>query len=132
MNACQVDGCDLTLIEARGMCDKHYTRWLRHGDPLVTHGPGNRGRMGSSNGNWKGDAAPYSAIHLRLVREFGSASQFQCLNDCGRQAQEWAYDHGDPNEIVGDDSHGVMAPYSLDPQFYMPLCKWCHRSMDAR
>lgn len=29
---CSVDGC-LTRSESKGMCDKHYTRWRRHGNP---------------------------------------------------------------------------------------------------
>ncbi len=32
-NVCSVAGCS-KRIEARGLCDKHYRRWQRHGDPL--------------------------------------------------------------------------------------------------
>lgn len=31
---CSVEGCERT-VTARGMCNMHYLRWLRHGDPLV-------------------------------------------------------------------------------------------------
>lgn len=31
---CSVEGCDL-LQHAKGWCQLHYTRWKRHGDPLV-------------------------------------------------------------------------------------------------
>lgn len=39
MNAptCSIDGC-LKPAGARGWCRAHYTRWARHGDPLVVHG----------------------------------------------------------------------------------------------
>lgn len=30
---CAVDGCD-GVVNARGMCGRHYTRMMRHGDPL--------------------------------------------------------------------------------------------------
>ena len=41
MDVCSVDECDGPTGKgvphtARGLCVKHYTRWLRHGDPLVT------------------------------------------------------------------------------------------------
>ena len=29
---CAIDGCE-SPAHARGWCDKHYARWLRHGDP---------------------------------------------------------------------------------------------------
>jgi len=31
---CSIESCCL-LIRSRGWCEKHYTRWLRHGDPLA-------------------------------------------------------------------------------------------------
>lgn len=33
--SCSVDGCESRAF-CRGWCSKHYTRWQRHGDPLVT------------------------------------------------------------------------------------------------
>ena len=30
---CKIDGCDRTKIMARGMCNAHYKRWYRYGDP---------------------------------------------------------------------------------------------------
>jgi len=32
---CTIDGCDSDAI-GRGWCKKHYNRWYRHGDPVVT------------------------------------------------------------------------------------------------
>lgn len=32
---CSVEGCQGT-VRSRGLCQKHYTKWLRHGDPLVS------------------------------------------------------------------------------------------------
>lgn len=33
---CSIENCDNKIV-ARGWCNKHYTRWLRHGDPLLTY-----------------------------------------------------------------------------------------------
>ncbi len=31
---CSIPGC-YNLVQARGWCSKHYTRWYNHGDPLT-------------------------------------------------------------------------------------------------
>ena len=35
METCSIPGCTSAVV-SRGWCSKHYTRWQRHGDPLVT------------------------------------------------------------------------------------------------
>jgi hypothetical protein len=35
MSVCRIGGCERPMFE-RGWCQRHYTRWYRHGDPLVT------------------------------------------------------------------------------------------------
>lgn len=37
VTVCSIDGCEHTIANHRGWCDKHYCRWKRHGDPLVAH-----------------------------------------------------------------------------------------------
>lgn len=32
---CLIEGCDRIATGSRGWCKRHYTRWQRHGDPLV-------------------------------------------------------------------------------------------------
>lgn len=32
---CSIEGCEGS-VTSRGWCERHYTRWKRHGDPLVT------------------------------------------------------------------------------------------------
>lgn len=34
-NNCNIDGCD-NSSRTRGMCVKHYTRWIRNGDPTIS------------------------------------------------------------------------------------------------
>ena len=36
MKTCSVEDCEKGGKIVRGMCDMHYRRWQRHGDPLVT------------------------------------------------------------------------------------------------
>lgn len=32
MSICTIDGCN-DIVEARGLCRKHYKRWWKYGDP---------------------------------------------------------------------------------------------------
>ena len=34
-STCSIDGCERTNIFARGMCNSHYKRWSRYGDPTA-------------------------------------------------------------------------------------------------
>jgi hypothetical protein len=45
---CSISGCN-GRFEARGMCQKHYYRWHRHGDPLHTRGYSTHGRTHDPN-----------------------------------------------------------------------------------
>lgn len=40
MASCSVEGCE-SPIECRALCNLHYKRWRRHGDPLTIGKPGN-------------------------------------------------------------------------------------------
>ena len=74
------------------------------------------------------DNAGYRAAHERVRCRMGRAGNYTC--SCGAQAQEWAYDHTDPNEMTGV-SAGFEVVYSLDPDHYKPMCCSCHRKYDA-
>lgn len=72
----------------------------------------------------------YNAVHERLRQTKGSASAHRCAGGCGRQAEEWAYDRSDPNEVT-DTRHGVLVRHSADLDHYQPMCRTCHRRLDS-
>lgn len=80
---------------------------------------------GSRNPKWRPDeAVTYDAMHQRVKAARGRPETHPC-GHCGGQAQEWAYDHADPDERLGGDG-----PFSLNPAHYLPLCVPCHRKFD--
>lgn len=72
----------------------------------------------------------YDAIHERLKAARGPAKNYTCAA-CAEQAQHWAHLPGDPDERIGT-KRGFDVPMSVDLGFYLPLCRSCHRSLDAR
>ena len=71
----------------------------------------------------------YMLAHHRLRRDLGAASNFNCIK-CGNQARQWAYDHGDPNEMYSEMAGIEGIAYSLDASHYMPMCVKCHKRFD--
>lgn len=65
----------------------------------------------------------YYSTHKHVRRVRGPASEHACR--CGSAAEQWAYDHADPDEAQG--AH----PYSLKPEHYRPLCSPCHVKEDG-
>ena len=123
---CSVDGCDRE-VQAQGWCNAHYKRWMRYGDPDYITPP----RIGERNHQWGGDDIGYAGAHDRVVRAKGKAKDFRCVR-CGSQAQDWAYDHSDPDErIVPEGLRSAGSPYSLNVDSYIPMCKSCHKKYDA-
>jgi len=64
----------------------------------------------------------YAAVHSRLP----SLAGLNCCR-CSASANEWAYDHSDPAELVSPERR----PYSLDQARYKPMCRRCHRRYDS-
>ena len=106
---CSIEGCE-EPHKAQGWCNSHYRNWQRHGDPL--------------GGRPRADVPTYRAVHKRLCTEL-HPSMLRCAH-CGAQAQQWAYDHSDPDELRTPE--GVR--YSVDPRRYIPLCQPCHVRFD--
>lgn len=64
----------------------------------------------------------YGAVHARLAREYGQASEYDC--PCGLPAEQWAY--------VGPRAPGERKPYSPNLTMYRAMCGACHRHYDQR
>lgn len=126
---CTVDGCERIAVKLT-LCDRHYLRLRRTG--TTEDQPPARGADSCS---WVGDAVSYDGAHDRVRRARGRAHQFLCIDDCGRQAQEWSYRGGSDKELIGPTSTGRgkeprLLPYSPDPADYEPRCIGCHRRYD--
>lgn len=116
---CTIDGCDRPY-RCKGLCSLHYDRLRRHGDPL---------EAGVDRSN-----VGYYAAHQRVWNAWGKATEHSCAQ-CDAPAQEWAYDHSDPEEQreARTSQSGLTRtlPYSLDVNRYLPMCKPCHSRFDA-
>jgi hypothetical protein len=92
------------------------------------------GKFGRENPNWSEVPTPW-AVHARLRRERGSASNYPCI-ECGERREygatgedsmNWSYDYGAPDEML----HAGYGAYSADPDFYSPRCAFpCHFQYD--
>ena len=118
---CEVEGCKRPY-HANGYCGYHGYRVEKYGNPLA-QGPG-RGV-----GRKRMEVPSYDGVHKRLQRDIGKASQFNCA-DCGKQANEWSYDGGCPNEHWGLVENTFIMAYSTDQSRYSPRCTSCHRKHD--
>lgn len=111
---CQVEGCAKPLRSKRsGLCEMHYVRRYRHGDPNAVM-------------DTRKPLVLYRAAHARIQRDRGFARDYMCV-DCNRPADDWSYDHSDPDELVSQGGQ----PYSLDIMCYEPRCTPCHAVFDG-
>lgn len=118
MTTCSVEGCE-AKPHARGLCNKHVIRWRKYGDPLY---------LGPQGRPLKGDVPTLGAIHRRLYRTRGKATEFACV-DCGGPARDWSYNNADPAQLT-EERDGTPIAYSLDLDNYDPRCRSCHRKFD--
>ena len=117
--ACNVEDCE-AKAHSKGLCSKHYSRWARTGDVNTVRSTHPAEKLSMT----------YAAVHLRLKREQGPAANHACA--CGAPAEQWAYDHNDPDEVFGDTGAGKWQVwYSVDLNHYLPLCRACHTTLDA-
>lgn len=74
---CRIEGCATEKVRARGMCNKHYTRWQRYDDPNMVRKPGPQ-------------PSPYCRSGKHDKRIVGTESSGACLA-CKRirRKREW-------------------------------------------
>lgn len=165
---CIVEGCE-RQAHTRKMCQKHYARWRKWGDPtkkksrpaavspgecfgrltVIEESSGRKGtqrvfrclcecgkdvevasgslrsgntrscgclqRDRSVESNHKDDAIGYFAVHTRLTKQRGKASEHTCV-DCSKQALHWSY--------KGREG------FSTNLADYEPRCASCHQEYD--
>lgn len=138
---CKADGCSIVgntthrlAVDSshritKGYCNKHYQRWLKHGDPSVTLS------VGEANHNWSGENVTYYGAHQRIKKALGPPGAYQCIADgCMSPAKEWAYNGLDPDqkyEVMRPQRGPLKAFYSVNPEYYEPMCVACHRRKDS-
>jgi len=131
---CSVDGCE-KRYQCRGYCPMHYRRLRLNGSPFACRPLSAPPLLvGADHGRWNGDNITYGSAHDRVRRTRGTASAHACLH-CGKAAQEWAYDHTDPDgktEVRARDGRSPRpVAFSTDPAHYIPLCHRCHVKFDT-
>jgi hypothetical protein len=117
---CAAPGCDRKPTSL-GYCGTHNAQYRKHG------------RVKPIRTVW--DEVSYHGAHLRCGALWGAASRHPCVA-CGKPAADWAYDGTDPTERHYDtgieDAVRSILPYSRFPEFYMPMCKGCHKQRDMQ
>jgi hypothetical protein len=78
---------------------------------------GPRDQSGEKNPQWKGDAASYSALHLRVQRVRGKP---KCCACCDAKDSDTRYEWAN------------LTGHYEDINDYIRLCVLCHRRLDAR
>lgn len=115
---CVVDGCPNLDVASHGHCTTHILRLRRHGSTDA------RPQHETDHPRWSGDNASYSAVHQRVRKAKGPASDHRCV-DCGGRAEHWSYTQDDPNEM-----QSTFGAYSTDAARYVPRCVRCHKRFD--
>lgn len=111
-------GVDCTRSATRrGMCNKHYMRWLINGNCEIVN---ESGRKRTEN-----SIIAYRTMHHRLRKDKGYASWFTCEH-CSELADEWAYTHNCLDERL--NSTGNAFCHHLE--HYISLCLSCHKIFD--
>lgn len=117
---CRVPGCERRLC-ARPLCRLHWERQHRTG--TTDKSPP---RTGPKNPAWKGDAATYCSVHLRMSTKLRPETCADCGTSEGRF--EWALKPDVDRRTCLMSPAGY--PYSTDPADYINLCKPCHNRLD--
>jgi len=151
---CKYSSCDKS-VHAKGLCKAHYMQQLR-GEELhelsvvyevcqFTDCGREHLARGLCRGHYyqvyrgeelrplRNDVVGYSAVHQRLKRERGLASDYACIK-CYSSANEWAF-IGNPESalyknVIGRRGKETRLFFSRDLTQYEPMCHSCHVAYD--
>ena len=91
------------------------------------------GEVGTVEAGYELPTDSYRKVHHRLTYWKGKASEHDCV-DCGKQAKEWSYKGGAPDEITQPWTFPHGAPtivrFSNLLDYYEARCKSCHIKFD--
>lgn len=85
---------------------------------------------------WPLGGIGYKHAHRRAEAVWGAAKDHLCSEGCGKQAEEWAYNHQDPDEYSVEKVDGRKGDvrvvfYSGHHDFYQAMCRACHIRFDV-
>jgi hypothetical protein len=127
MQGCSIQGCHFPETRiVKGLCMGHYWRRWKRGTTDLVHQQ--YGQWGEENPAWKGASAKYSAVHNRLARRRGKATDHACAL-CGAPARQWALRKDAKGPILQCSDR--PSPYSENPADYFALCVRCHQALDG-
>lgn len=84
-------------------------------------------RLRAKTKKYRAKTPNYWTAHDRIESVRGPARNHPCLQcgDTNSRNMTWAYSHLDPHEYTRDGR-----VFSMDPSFYIPLCRPCHTKLD--
>lgn len=112
--SCSFEGCTGKAL-AKGYCGAHLRQLRMHGRMVPIRSIFHE--------------CSYIAAHHRCRALWGSARQYPCVR-CNEPAEDWAYDGTDKDMELYDTRVDWVVAYSRFPEFYMPMCKPCHKERD--
>lgn len=125
-SSCQIGGCQKPIrIISRGWCEMHYTRWLRHGDPLHTfwHGYGTRGKVSPTYRSWQSMKKRCQDVRNENYSYYGGRGITFC--------ERWL-DFRNFLADMGERGQGLTLDRIDNDGNYEPgNCKWSTRSEQA-
>lgn len=100
----------------KGQKHKKQTRSLQSISALKRDNTNRIASLPKKENHWNWSEKPsLLTMHKRIHRQYGSAKQFKCITQCGKQAIDWA--------LIGTE-------YSDKKEDYEPMCRKCHMNMD--
>lgn len=103
-----------------------------HRARLDKHGSYDKPERKSRKGEVRVASPKYRAAHMRVDAVRGKASTHKC--GCGKQAQQWAYDHTDDGCLTTSHPNYrgelVEVQYSAKIEHYIAMCIGCHTLFD--